>query len=166
MKEYKLNDIKSFVLLKYQILTSNASTWILCKTYPLEVRKNWAWRCAEDVEHLARAKEAKEVYRVARLYRDGKATGKELTTVHTACIASISTANHAVYGSIYAADYAANAANAAINAVYAVRYAVDATTYATTEYNDVYATKWKLYISWLIEELCKYESTIQCITFT
>ena len=151
-----MNDIESFVLLKYKILTHDASTWVLCETYPLEVRKNWAWRCAEDVEHLATTKETKEVYRVARLYCDGKATGKELAdavdTLYTVANASTNAAYYVAYAGIYAA--VSNAA--AINAAYAADDAANAADYAARGIT-TYVTKWNLYINWLIEELCKYE---------
>lgn len=32
-----MDDILTFVKLKYEILTSNADTWYLCATYPFEV---------------------------------------------------------------------------------------------------------------------------------
>ena len=156
-----MNDIKSFVLLKYKILTPNSSTWHLGETYPLEVRKNWAWRCAEDVEHLATTKKAKEVYRVARLYRDGKATREELTTFHNTCIADSASANYAVYVAVYAAlaidAHAKYAIVAADNAANAAAYVVRAINTDITTYAATHATKWNLYIDWLIEELCKYE---------
>ena len=141
-----MNDIKSFVLLKYQVLTTDPSTWYLCETYPLEVRKNWAWRCAEDIEHLDTRKNEKEIYRVARLYRDGKATREEVNITKTA--------NYAVYVATLATDvtYATSAAD----------YAADYASYlicaiSPTSKNAIYAAKWNLYIKWLIEELCKYE---------
>ena len=138
-------DIKSFVLLKYSILTSDSSTWHLCDTYPAEVTKAWAWRCAEDVEHLATTKESKEVYRVARLYRDGLATKAELNEAYSAAV----TAPAAAFSGNIAAYYAYHAAyHAAYYAAYAAYHDV---TEATEE-------KWKLYISWLVEELCKWES--------
>jgi len=149
-----LEDIKSFVALKYSILTSDESTWHLCDTYPAEVRKSWAWRCAEDVEHLATTKESKELYRVARLYRDGLATEEELDKAaanyaayaYNAAAYAAHAAAYAAHAAYYAAANAAYAANrAAANAAYAANRA------ATKE------EKWKLYISWLVEELCKYE---------
>jgi len=148
-------DIKTFVALKYSILTSDESTWHLCDTYPAEVRKSWAWRCAEDVEHLATTKESKEMYRVARLYRDGLATKEELNNAYYAYYANIdaATANYAAYAAYYAA-------NAAYHAAYAAA-AHTAYAYACAAYYATTATakeeKWKLYISWLVEELCKYE---------
>ena len=152
-----MNDIKSFVLLKYQILTSDKSTWHLCDTYPAEVRKSWVWRCAEDVEHLATTKESKEVYRVARLYRDRLVTKEELDKAHYAANAAYHTAYRAAYATAYYAAYAAYAANAAYAAYRAAYAAAKATAKATAAYED----KWKLYISWLVEELCKYEEEKQ-----
>jgi len=138
-------DIKTFVALKYSILTSDESTWHLCDTYPAEVRKSWAWRCAEDVEHLATTKESKEMYRVARLYRDGLATKEELNKAYYTQGAA-----YAAYYAAYAAYYAAYAA--AAHTAYAYACAAYYATTATAK-----EEKWKLYISWLVEELCKYE---------
>ena len=138
-------DIKTFVALKYSILTSDESTWHLCDTYPAEVRKLWAWRCAEDVEFLATTKESKEVYRVARLYRDGLATKEELNKAYYSYDAA-----YAAYYAAYAAYYAAYAA--AAHTAYAYACAAYYATTATAK-----EEKWKLYISWLVEELCKYE---------
>ena len=74
-----MNDIKSFVLLKYEIITSDQSTWDRLEKYPDSVKSKWAWRCAADVEHLAQGyPEAEECIRVAKAYRDGKATKEEL----------------------------------------------------------------------------------------
>ena len=165
-------DIKSFVLLKYEILTSNSSTWDLCETYPPEVRSKWAWRCAADVEHLAKGhKEAEECIRVAKLYRDGLATKEELNKAWNAvpyaangagayAVRGAASAHSATYrGSAYsayathayyAATYAASGANSAHAAYYA--------TYYAAYYAGQRDEKWKLYISWLIEELCEYES--------
>ena len=142
------NDTKSFVLLKYEILTSNQNTWHLCKTYPESVKSKWAWRCAADVEHLAKGhKEAEECIRVAKLYRDGLATKEELNKAWNAATwhaAHATYATHAAYAATHATTHATRAA-------YAAYYA----THAASSQRD---GKWKLYISWLIEELCEYES--------
>ena len=146
-------DIKTFVALKYSILTSDESTWHLCDTYPAEVTKSWAWRCAEDVEHLATTKESKEVYRVARLYRDGLATEEEFDKAYTATASPTATAAYAAANAATYATYAAtyDATYATCAAYYAAYAAYHDVTEATEE-------KWKLYISWLVEELCKWES--------
>ena len=146
-------DIKSFVLLKYEILTSNQNTWDrCCETYPESVKSKWAWRCAADVEHLAKGyKEAEECIRVAKLCRDGLATKEELNKVWDATHATTH-ATRAAYAATFAgAAYAATFAGAA-SAAYAAYYAA----YAT--YAGQRDEKWKLYISWLIEELSEYEA--------
>jgi len=128
MRRIIVDDVKTFVLLKYEILTSDRNTWHLCDTYPEEVRSKWAWRCANDVEHLAKGnKRAEECIRVAKLYRDGLATRKELDKAWNAAYyySSASTASSA-----YHAAYASTASR---------------------------KEKWNLYIGWLIEELCNYE---------
>ena len=127
-----MNDIKSFVLLKYEIITEDENTWHLCDTYPPEIVKKWAWRCADDVAHIAKGyKEAEECIRIAKLYSDGLATKEEL-------------------------DNAYNAAYAATAAYYAARAAKYAAHNAA--YTDEYSVSMKKYIDWLIEELCKHES--------
>jgi len=139
-----MNDIKTFVLLKYEILTRDNSTWHLCDTYPDEVNKKWAWRCAGDVEHLAKGhKEAKECIRVAKLYRDGLATREELDK---ACLAAYTTPGG------MAAYYAASTASAYHAAIAGAAYSAASAAYSYK------GEKWNLYIEWLIEELCEYES--------
>jgi len=171
---HKMNDIKTFVLLKYEILTSDQSTWHLCETYPAEIRSKWAWRCAGDVEHLAKGHvEAEEYIQVAKLYRDGKASKKELDEAYhyanyvndnTDCTTVSS--HYSVRASHYAATthftwasskYAAYAANEAIMAAidYTTNPVINASIIASR--NAANGEKWNLYISWLIEELCEYE---------
>lgn len=138
------SDIKAFVLLKYKILTSDPDTWELCNTYPLEVKNKWAWRCAESVEHFAeRYKSAEKLIRVSKSYRDGLATRAELENANI-CISH----NHTAY------SYAATSCYyAAISLHYSsVNVAAAVAGKATRD------EKWKLYIEWLIEELCEYET--------
>jgi len=144
------NDIKTFVLLKYEILTSDSDTWNRCEaTYPDSVKQKWAWRCAADVEHLATKghhPEAEECIRIAKLYRDGKATIKELDKAWL---------DVPLFGAAYYATCAACAAYNAAKAAYAASSA-DAAFATTSTFER--EEKWKLYIGWLIEELCEYES--------
>ena len=132
-----MEDIKSFVLLKYEIITSDRSTWPRLEKYPESVKIKWAWRCVADVEHLAKGHPAaEECIRVAKQYRDGLATKEELDKAWQAV----------PFGDTYAAYYAGGD-----EVVYAAFYASE-TTYIKCE------EKWKLYIDWLIEELCEYEA--------
>ena len=141
-----MNNIKTFVLLKYEIITEDENTWHLCDTYPLEVKKKWAWRCADDVAHLAKGyKEAEECIRVAKLYSGGLATKEELDNAYNA-------AYHAAY---HAAYYATRAAYAAHYAAHCAARAAYCAVVATGNTNPVLMKK---YIDWLIEELCKHES--------
>jgi len=142
-----------FVLLKYEILTSDTSTWKRCEaTYPASVKKKWAWRCASDVEHLTKGyPEAEECIRIAKLYRDGAATIKELSKAWRE-VPCADAAYHAAFAAYYASAaayyagyHAAGVDLAAASAYYAA--AID------TEREE----KWDLYIEWLIEELCEYE---------
>ena len=138
------NNIKSFVLLKYEIITSDSDTWDLCEKYPAEVKSRWAWRCAEDVEHLAKGyPKAEECIRIAKLYRDGLATKEELDRAwnDSSAITYATTA-------YYAGNAASAAASAAAYAAYYAAY------HATAKREE----KWKLYIGWLIQELCEWES--------
>ena len=145
-----MEDIKSFVLLKYEMITSDSNTWSRLEKYPESVKSKWAWRCAEDVEHHAEGyPEAEECIRVCKLHRDGKATEDELDVAcqpfplgdaFTAVMAARSTALAAYATRRGLAAYAAYAATKA----------------APVGINE--EEKWKLYISWLIEELCDYEN--------
>jgi hypothetical protein len=120
----------------------------LLETYPKEVVSTWAWRCAEDAEHLATTPESKEVYRIARLYLAGKATREELDMAWSATYyATKSAAYHA------APYHAAFACRAAIYATVSYRSAFYA-SYASED-EDI---KWALYRTWLIEELNRFQS--------
>src|SRR5271165_5164936 len=109
----------TFIALKYQLPTADNFLYgpyekcqELLNTYPKEVVSNWSWRCAEDVEHLATTSEVKEVYRVARLVRDGKATKEELNKADVATYAAAynACAYHASAYAAYASAYTAFAA--------------------------------------------------------
>src|SRR5271165_605287 len=90
------SSLMSFLALKYQLPTSDnfsRNNQSKCKEilnqYPKEVVANWAWRCAEDVEHLVKGhKEVEEFIRVAKLFRFGKATKEELDKAWNAYAAS------------------------------------------------------------------------------
>jgi hypothetical protein len=136
-----------FAKLKYEILSKDSNTWHLCKTYPLEVRRKWAWRCAADVEHLAKGyPEAEECIRVAKAYRDGLATLEEL-----------SNADRAVY---YASVCYGSITSPCTNSPRAAYYAALATgraAYHAAKATSCQEEKWNMYIDWLIEELCNWE---------
>ena len=144
-----MNDIETFIRLKYEIITSDQNTWSRLDRYPESVKKNWAWRCAADVEHLAKGHPAaEECICVAKQYRDGLATRKELDKAWQAVpFSNTNDARIAARAAYYAANtyfYAAGAAKAAANTYY-----FDASKQEE---------KWELYINWLIEELCEYEN--------
>jgi len=159
----KMNEIETFVRLKYEILTPNSDTWERCEaTYPASVKSKWAWRCATDVEHLAEGyPEAEKCIAVAKLYRDGKATMKELKKAWNKVLDSDAFGGDA---SSYAAYYASvatyraaavHAGDASDAGSYAAYRAAAAHDHAAAISNR--EEKWKLYIEWLIEELCEYE---------
>ena len=144
-------NIKSFVLLKYEILSNDSNTWHLCEKYPDSVKKKWALRCARDVEHLdktgksARCNDLNERYQAGETevldeLKKAATTYPDSYTAYDACHAAYRAACHAAYAACRAAYTDANAAICAIVAA------------------NSREEKWKLYISWLIEELCNYES--------
>ena len=157
------HETESFVKLKYELITQDRNTWHLCETYPKEVRNKWAWRCAADVEHLADGhKEAEELIRVAKAYRDGLATEEELedASYHAAYANADHAAYYAAYYAAYAATLAANAyaayaAHHAANAAYYAAYAAKGMPFAAASYEK----QFNIYIRWLVEELCEYEET-------
>jgi hypothetical protein len=144
-----MNDVNSFVKLKYEILTSDNNTWHLCETYPHRVRVKWALRCVKDVMHLAsHIPEVATCIETIEKWLDGKASDEEVKRAADA-------AAYAAYAAAYAA-YAATYAGDAAYAAYAAAFAASAysdTSYATN------AAKWDLYIKWLIEELADWEMT-------
>jgi len=165
-----MKDIGSFVALKYQLPTESnflrtelGKCHELLNTYPIEVTKSWAWRCAEDVEHLATTSESKEVYRIARLFRDGLATEEELEKAWSAqAVTGHATTAAAGHAATYAAGHATTAAagHAAVAATYAARSAARvAAPAAHVAYNAEQDKKWNQYRDWLIEELCKWEES-------
>lgn len=133
------NDIKSFVLLKYKILTHDNETWHLSDTYPIEVRNKWSQRCAEDVEHLSNNHTVKTYINVSKQYKQG------LVDFDKYIIALNNLNNDHMLSPVMSAYYAYVCSDKV--AVYAVSYA------ASGDINN-----WNLYISWLIEELCEYEN--------
>jgi len=159
-----MDDIKTFVALKYQLITDDRDTWHLFKSYPLEVISTWVWRCAADTEHLVCGhKEAEKCLEAAKKYRDGLTTWGDLID---AADSNSTCATTAAYAAARAAFYAASAdagnydlaAYAAFYAAYAAYYAANYAAYATTS-AEVHSDNWQLYISWLVEELCEWELT-------
>jgi len=147
------NELKTFVLLKYEILTSDSDTWERCEsTYPVSVKSKWAVRCAADTEHLAKGhSKAEECIRITKLYRNGAATLEELNKLWNDLSLYNSTdvvAYHAAYAYYYAINHAGH-----------THYAGAAYNAASAAFSAMQEEKWKLYIGWLIEELCEYEST-------
>ena len=133
-------DIKSFVLLKYPMITSDRSTWHLCEKYPESVNKKWALRCARDVEHLDDTGKSKKCNDLNERYQAGEiGLLGELKKAADAAHYGTSAAYYSAYYAAYTAYYAAK------TAAYTAANATDR------------EEKWKLYISWLIDELCEYE---------
>ena len=138
------NEIKTFVLLKYPMITSDQDTWHLCEKYPESVNKKWALRCARDVEHLDKAGRAKKCNDLNERYQNGETELlEELKKAADAALHASTPVDAAA--AAYYANYAAYTASRA-NATYCAAY-------IATDREE----KWKLYIQWLIEELCEYE---------
>ena len=138
-----MNDIKSFVLLKYEMITSNSDTWDRAEKYPESVNKRWALRCARDVEHLDVTSKSKRCNDLTERYINGEIEVlKELKEAAADATAYYATAYYAAYDAAYTA-YSAYTA-----------YAYTYTAYYSAADRE---EKWKLYISWLIEELCDWE---------
>jgi len=151
-----MNEIETFVRLKYELPSedlspSHINNHTVVASYPKEVKQKWAWRMAEEAEcfHCGNPKIV-ECIKIAKLYRDGKATMKKLdkawddaqrTYGDTAAYAYYLAAQHNI--TYY---YASMTAEAALNAH----------GHNTTDRWGVYP-EWKMYIGWLIEELCEYE---------
>jgi hypothetical protein len=136
------NEIKTFITLKYQILTQNTETWYLSETYPKQAIINWAWRCAADVEYLARDRKSRECIRVAKLFRKGEATKEELTDRWQQTSDQPALAHFYIY-------YTENN--------YTCVDAVDFASASKENSGFVREDVWDQYIEWLIEELYKYE---------
>jgi hypothetical protein len=144
------NDIKSFVLLKYEILSSNSGTWDLCKTYPIEVQRKWAWRCVEDAEYLVIGyPKSQECIRLAKAYRDGTATKEELDEAYDMAMQDSNIGFWIANSSYHAAHVSLAYHSNSAHGVCSVHYATIGVDYPEE--------KWKLYIDWLIEELCEWE---------
>jgi hypothetical protein len=144
------SDIKAFVLLKYKILTSDPDTWELCNTYPPEVRSKWIWRCIIDLEFLVdEYSSAKNCIAVAKKHRDGLATQEEFNIAYKDAIDPYSVKRvRRICGAVNYALF--SDAENAIRSLYKIHY---------TKCGKIpQPLKWKLYIEWLIEELCEYET--------
>lgn len=143
----------TLVKLKYEMITNDRDTWHLMETYPLEVKIKWVWRCVTDVEDLAEGdKEAEHCIQVAKDYRDGRATLRELDTAHSgASTTSTSTiAYHVATSAYFAAGLSSDAAVAAAQArLWSVGVFADR--------DPQVIVKMQQYIEWLVEELIIYE---------
>lgn len=144
------NSTKSFVLIKYEILTSNDNSWYLCKTYPKEALTKWCRRCTEDVEHFAiGVSQAEKFISIVKKYYSGFVTDNEVYHARENCLYSLPTAAFATVNSFY---------SSIDSNCYSPYYAAVAHYYGNNIGPD---EKWKQYINWLIEELCEYESNKQ-----
>lgn len=144
-----MDEDKSFAKLKYEIVDiEDDSTWKLCETYPDPVKKEWAWRCALDVEHFAnKSKIATKCIETAKRFREGLASKEELLG-----------AQEAVNDDAAGGDQ--NKINSAM-AAYAFYYAVDGPFWAIqgVHYAATASKKKKEYKDWLIEELGKHDTS-------
>lgn len=138
-----MDDIRSFVLLKYKMITSNDNSWSLAEAYPIEIRRNWAWRCAEDVEHLAKGNlYAEKLIAAAKDFRRGKISYDYLKNAWWNTSNEAALAHYYIYHEKDTVD------------IHAVYFAVCAQNKSEEKDKII----WNKYIDWLIEELSEYES--------
>jgi len=132
------NELKTFVQLKYEILSlSDRKTWHLVESYPAEVCKRWAWRCAADLKSTAqRDPVADKVIQIANLYQEKKATIKEMDETWVAWYTAYS--RYAMY----------------TQNTFCVNYAHD----TISSHNNFHQERYKIHTEYLIKELCRYES--------
>jgi len=155
-----MDDIRTFVALKYQLITRDLVTWHINETYPPAVRSAWAWRCADDVRHFATENPAAKLcVDTAKRYRDGLTNKEDMessSNYSSKLVIFGGTEYHAAYAAYYAALSSHN--NTDNSNIWAVVHAAHA---MTKSINTRFTTHgiWELYISWLVEELCKWEST-------
>lgn len=77
-----MDDSRTFVKLKYQILTSDKTTWHLCKTYPHRVLVKWAMRCIIGTPHpIFKNINTKIILNYARLWLDGRVSDEEIIEI-------------------------------------------------------------------------------------
>jgi len=160
-----MDDIKTFVALKYQIITAESRNPLtLCGTYPVEVRVAWSRRCAADVEHLSKGHiSAERAIIASKKYKDGLINLDELEeyAVRVSSFGDSRAPYHAANSALHAAvskedvhvSFAAIASGQSVNSYAAVVHAVLAASLEESH------GKWNLYTNWLFEELCKWEST-------
>lgn len=139
-----MNDIDTFVHLKYQILTSDSASWNFLKTYPFQVQVKWLLRYVEDDRENTMTPGAKNCVETIRRWLDGKISKQEVKASGTVIIADVG---------LYA--YILFIITRAIS-LDRVEYIAD-----RIDINDLvnHSSKWNLYISWLIEELYEYENS-------
>lgn len=147
-----MNDIETFVRLKYQILTSDESTWHLCGTYPFRVQVKWFLRCIEafgiDIEDVA----SKNCVEIIKKWLDGKVIEQEELYRAGLLVLQLprSLRSYMYMNILYDITRAIKLNQINCNENYFIH---------GHEINNLTKTssKWKLYISWLIEELYEYE---------
>lgn len=132
------DEMKTFILLKYSIINENEESWKSSSTYPKEVLKEWAWRCALDTIPLITDNNALETIRLIKLYRAGKCSREDVDIAYSMS----GFQDMAFYSAIFH-----------FPSVHMVFYKI------LTEWNiGLRNQKCKKYIGWLIEELYKYEN--------
>lgn len=145
------NDIKSFVLLKYKMITYDYNTWGFCSSYPRPVLEKWMHRCAKDVENVVKNGLGKKCIHVAKLCSKKLATKEDLDIAWSNFYRS-------EHESI---EYYAVAAHYNAAFCYFHRDQLDVypeCAYSAAETVSTHEIKFNEYVEWLIEELCNYES--------
>ena len=142
-----LDDMASFIRLKYPVITKDKETWERATEYPEEVLSKWIWRCAEYLEPFADGH--KEEMKMIELCKKAKRKGFSKPSVRLNL--EIGDAWRAVHTK-YSNAKAARAAYTFYNCAYCMKVNVIASGIQSNK-DEV-----DLFLRFLLEELCKYES--------
>lgn len=147
------SDIKTFVLLKYNITYDEVKLKSMIFSCPIEALTKTAWRIAKDVEYLANDAKSKHCIKVAKLH------GLTKNHLHELQMARRDTDEDdcSVEG-YWAATTAYDAALLDIDSESFFTNVLSSAEVSNSYGNRNIVEKHIEYINWLIEELCIYES--------
>jgi Tfp pilus tip-associated adhesin PilY1 len=156
IKGTTMTDTETFIKLKYEFQDTypeDLDDWDrIYDTYPKDVTWAWNWKCAQDVEHLATTKKAKEciAYAKSLKHKKGDLTDAELEKLNKSWKSTNPAGNPSSSASYAAAACANPSSSASALAYYA---AATSSAYSSGEREE----KWKQYQGWLKEMLIEYE---------